>query len=155
VLCSPGHPLFAAMSEALDRDLAAAGVPGGVAGFVDPSATVSYWVHCFAFEVIGESATDQPETAHAEVVAVLEGGDDEDMGQGAPGGRLAVAPSDVLHDLTPTSGAVVEPPAPEVVEATTNWVRVNQQVAAIMEERQRRQTQAELRAAYLDEALTA
>ncbi len=118
-------------------------MPGGVAAFVDPSTTTPYGIHFFAFEVVGESGIGQPETVHAEVVAVLE---DDD-------GQSEVAPPDVLHDLTPADSAVGEPPTPEVIQAVVNWVRVNQQVAATTEERQRRQGQAALRVMYLSEAL--
>ncbi len=146
VLCSPGHPLFAALGEALDRALAAAGVPGGVAAFVDPSAREPYRIHFLTFEVVGESAAGEPSSAHAEVAAVLEDA----------GGQLAPAPPDVLHDLTPGGGTrALPPPGPDIVRPVTNWVRATGQSVATIRERERRRDQAELRARYLEEAFDA
>jgi superfamily II DNA or RNA helicase len=145
VLCSPGHPLFAALAEALDHDLEAAGLRGAAAPFIDPAAASPYRIHFLAFEVIGERAAGGPETALAELVAVIE----------EPGGVLARCPADVLHDLTPADGMAVEPPDEEAVRLVVNWVRAKVQQPATVEERRRRLDQAELRAAYLEEAFAA
>ncbi len=144
VLCSPGHPLFAAVSEGAERELVAAGVPGSAARFLDPAATSPYRIHFLTHEVVGEGAGGAVEKAYAELVAVTEEAD----------GSLALAPPDVLHDLTPADGdGEAEAPPGEVIWAVTNWARVNAQATATERERQRRLRQAELRSRYLMEAM--
>lgn len=91
VLCSPGHPLFAAVSESLDRELESARVPGAAAAFVDPSTRSDYRIHFLVYEVLGENTSGGAESAYAEMVAVIEEDDT----------TLSLAPPDVLHDLTP------------------------------------------------------
>ncbi len=145
VLCSPGHPLFAAVTEALERDLASEGVPGAAAAYVDPAASSAYRIHFLAYEVIGEGVAGEAEAAYAELVAALDDGD----------GAYRLAPPDVLHDLTPDPSAQAGPPGPDAVRAVTNWVRASLQATATSEERARRLAQAGLRSAYLTEALEA
>jgi len=143
-LCSPGHPLFAAVAEALERNLRTAGVPGGAAGFVDPATTSPYRIHLLTFDVIGESVAGSPETAHAELCAVIEEAD----------GSLTAGPPDVLHDLTPADERPVGLPEADTVRSVTNWVRGRFQLRATEEERRQRLAQAELRAGYLHESVT-
>jgi len=145
VLCSPGHPLFGAVTDALQHDMEAAGVPGGLSAFVDPATTSPYNVHFMAFQVVGESVAGNPEIAHAELAAVIEEAD----------GSLEVAPADVLHDLTPADTGKVEAPDAEVNRSVTNWVRTRVQLQATTKERERRLAQAELRSRYLTEAMGA
>jgi len=144
VLCSPGHPLFAAAAESLDRELEARGVPQSAGVFVDPATTEPYYLHLFTYEVVGEDQRGHPEPAYAEVVAVVE-----------ERNALHRAPADVLHTFTPTSGREAAPPDPEAVKAAENWVRVNVQMPRTNTERATRLAQAELRRAYLEEAMTA
>jgi superfamily II DNA or RNA helicase len=145
VLCSPGHPLFAATAEALERDLEARNVPQAAAAFIDPATSSPYQLHLFSYEVVGEQATGRPETVFAEVVAVV-----EDQGE------LHQAPADVLHTLTPAAGrddAVA--PAPADVRTAANWVRANVLMPCISSERDNRVAQAQLRSTYLSEAMAA
>lgn len=144
VLFSPGHPLFAAVTETLERNLSAAGVPLGAAPFVDPATESPYYLHLFSYEVVGEDAAGQPEPAYAEVVAVV-----EDRGE------LHRAPADVLHTLTPAPGRPTDTPTPEQVQAADRWVRAAVQHTRTNEERATRLAQADLRAAYLREAMAA
>jgi SNF2 family DNA or RNA helicase len=144
VLCSPGHVLFAATRESLERELEARGVPQSAAAFVDPAATEPYYLHLFSYEVVGENQRGNPEPAYAEVVAVV---DDHDGAHRAP--------ADILHTLTPAPGRDVQPPDPELVKAAENWVRVNVQMPRTNDERQSRVAQSELRRVYLVEAMTA
>jgi superfamily II DNA or RNA helicase len=147
VLCSPGHPLFAALTDALDRSLAAAGVPGAVAVFTDPGTVAPYWVHAFSFEVVGETPSGGPETARAELVAVVEEDD----------GELVLAPADLLHNLTlgPDELVPTSELDGETVRRVTNWVRAGVQSKATATERASRLAQAELRQAYLEQAFSA
>src|SRR5439155_25396710 len=52
VLLSPGHPLFAALSEVLTTDLEP--VQGYAAIFVDPHIIESYQVHFFEVQIVSE-----------------------------------------------------------------------------------------------------
>jgi superfamily II DNA or RNA helicase len=144
VLCSPGHPLFGAVTETLERNLSAAGAPQAAAPFVDPATTEAYYVHLFSYEVVGEDAAGNPEPAYAEVVAVV-----EDRGE------LHRAPADVLHTLTPAPGRQAEPPTPEQVQTADRWVRAHIQHDRTNSERIGRLAQAELRSNYLREAMAA
>jgi superfamily II DNA or RNA helicase len=144
VLCSPGHPLFAAVAESLNRELEARGVPQSAAVFVDPAATESYHLHLFSYEVVGEDQRGQAEPAFAEVVAVVEDRDE-----------LHRAPADVLHTLTPATGREAAMPPPEEVKTAENWVRVNIQMPQTVVEREARLEQAQLRRSYLEEAMAA
>jgi SNF2 family DNA or RNA helicase len=142
VLCSPGHPLFAALAESLDRDLEARGVPQAAAVFVDPATVEPYYLHLFSYEIVGESQHGHLEPAFAEVVAMVE-----------EHTELHRAPADVLHTLTPATGGDAVPPDPETIRAAENWVRVNVQMPRTTTERAGRLAQAELRRAYLEEAM--
>jgi superfamily II DNA or RNA helicase len=144
ILCSPGHPLFAAVAESLDRELEARGVPQSAAVFTDPATTEPYFLYLFSYEVVGEDQRGNPEPAYAEVVAVVE---DQD--------EIRRAPADVLHTLTPGSGRDATPPDPDVIKTAENWVRVNVQMPRTNIERAARLEQAELRRAYLEEAMAA
>jgi superfamily II DNA or RNA helicase len=144
ILCSPGHPLFAAVTESLDRELEARGAPQSTAVFVDPATIEPYFLHLFSYEVVGEDQRGNPELAFAEVVAAVE-----------EHGQLHRAPADILHTFTPSSGREAIPPDPDVVKAAENWVRVNVQMPRTNTERAARLEQAELRRAYLEEAMAA
>jgi superfamily II DNA or RNA helicase len=144
ILCSPGHPLFAAVAESLDRELEARGVPQSSAVFIDPATAQPYFIHLFSYEVVGEDQRGNPEPAFAEVAAVV-----EDHGQ------LHRVPADVLHTLTPATGLQANPPHPDEIKAAENWVRVHVQMTRTNTERAARLEQAELRRAYLEEAMTA
>jgi superfamily II DNA or RNA helicase len=144
-LCSPGHPLFAAVTEAMEREMELVGVPQAGAAFVDPVATKPYYVHLFAHEIVGESTHGTPEPAFAEVVAIL----DDEHG-------LEQAPADVLHTLTPAPDRQdATPPAAARIKAATDWLRVHVQMPATGVERKERLAQADLRRKYLGEAMDA
>jgi superfamily II DNA or RNA helicase len=144
-LCSPGHPLFAAVAERLAERLALSGVPGGVASFVDPQARDRYRVHFLTYDVVGE-AEARSEPAFSEVVAIVEGDD----------GKLVRLAPHVLHDLTPGgSSDVPSAVGPEEVRRVENWVRAEVQRGETERQRHDRLAQAELRSAYLQEAVRA
>ncbi len=145
VLCSPGHPLFAAVTEVLERDLTTDRVPGAAGAYIDPAAISAYRIHFLAYEVVGEGMTGEPEAAYAELVAALDDGD----------GAYQLAPPDILHDLTLDPAGLVDTPEPESVHSVTNWVRAGLQATATSQERARRLAQADLRSAYLTEAMEA
>lgn len=144
ILCSPGHPLFAAVAESLDRELEARGVPQSAAIFIDPATAQPYLLHLFSYQVVGEDQRGHPEPAFAEVVAIV----DEQ-------GQLHRAPADILHTLTPATGLQATPPDPDAIKTAENWIRVNVQMPRTNTERAARLEQAELRRSYLEEAMTA
>ena len=145
VLMGPGHPLYAAVDEALNERLAS--LRGAVAAYVDPSATRAYRLHFLEVEIRGEgTAADGPAVLHAEVVAVR-----EDMDGADP--TFSLVSADVLHDLDPldvtqddilrhrsldvAQGDILRHTDPQPV---IDFVRVGHQLAlrrAVQEERQR------------------
>ncbi|MER7750928.1 helicase-related protein [Kitasatospora sp. NPDC097643] len=143
-LCSPGHPLFAALAESLERDLTAEGVPQGAAVFIDPGTAAPYFVHLFSYQIVGEDLHGSPEQVFSEVVAVIEDHD-----------GLHRGPADVLHTLTPAAGDNVEPPSPDHIKLATDWLRVKVQLPRSSAERTNRLEHARLRATYLNEAMAA
>jgi len=146
VLCSPGHPLFGAVSDALERSLKAAGVPGSVAVFTDPSTAEGYWLHAFSYEVLGETPAGVPEACRGELVMVIVEAD----------GAMELAPADVLHNLTPGPDNALAPALDGgAVRAAANWVRAGVQAQATTDERKARLGQAELRRSYLEDAFAA
>lgn len=142
VLVSPGHPLFAATSEALLEELR--GIEQGTAPFIAPWAAEPYAIHYFTQRVHGLDLKGGPEDVYAELVAVTEG----------PDGMELIAP-DVLHDLTPADFAPrdLDPPDGDTVRRATNFVRVEVQQSVVRRRREERLAQAELRSRYLRESM--
>ena len=92
VLLGPGHPLYAAVDERLNEELA--GIVGGVAVYVDPLAEAPYRLHFFEMAICGYNKTPgEPDTLFAELVAVREDP------QASEAGRFSVVPADSLLDL--------------------------------------------------------
>ena len=145
VLLSPGHPLFAAVSELLVGQLKEADVVGASATFHDPATDFPYRIHFLTHELVAETDAGRTEPAYGELVAVIEEAD----------GRLERAPTDVLFTLTPAQALAPELPTDDQIRMATNWVRARVQSPATEEERDRRLHQAELRSRYLEEAMTA
>jgi hypothetical protein len=67
--------------------------------------------------------------------------------------ELHRASADALHTLTPATSRQAAPPDPDVVQAAENWVRVNVQMPRSSAERAARLEQADVRRAYLEEAM--
>ena len=144
VLLSPGHPLYAAASEAVTRRLG--GVEGAAAPFVAPWATEPYAIHFFSYTVSGLSTGEASEDVYAELVAVTEGED-----------GLELVPADVLHDLTPFDAAPpgLDTPVPEEVKRATDFVKLRVQHPEVQLKRRERLAQAEVRGDYLTESMGA
>jgi len=143
VLLSPGHPLYKATGEALLHKLSA--VEGAAAPFVAPWATEPYAIHFFSYLVRGLSMSAEPEEVHAELVAVTEGQE-----------GLELVAADVLHDLTPFDAAPagIDPPGPEEIKRTSDFVKLRVQHAEAEEKRVERRGQAEIRTEYLEESMS-
>ena len=65
VLLSPGHPLFAATSESLLRELGT--IEQGAAPFVAPWAIEPFAIHFFTHRVHGLDLKGEPEDVYAEL----------------------------------------------------------------------------------------
>lgn len=156
-LLSPGHPLFAALTEVLLRDLEA--IEGQHALFVDPRTTESYQVHFFEVQIISEepaaesrqegSGEVRTQVLYATLVAILE-----------RQGTKELAPADLLHDLTPlaeSQSALQEAlptlPDPKQVTALEKWVRAKVQFPLKQEQARERQRLLQIRGEYLTRML--
>jgi superfamily II DNA or RNA helicase len=143
-LLSPGHALFAAVTDVLDTRLE--GVRRGAAFFIDPQAIAPYSLHFFRVEVQGEEPGPPGHVArstlvHATITVVLEGVD----------GSLELTPPDVLHDLTPgTEGGRARPPDEDAVTRLERWVRANLQHNLARRARTAREREIAIRRTYLD-----
>ncbi len=105
VLIGPGYPLYAAVDERLNERLA--DLAGGTAVYLDVAADAPYRLYFFGIAVRSQSSRGDPQTLHAEVIAVREHPD----AAGGPKERFTVVPADSLLDLP------AHPGAPEAVGA--------------------------------------
>ncbi|GIK77426.1 MAG: helicase [Actinomycetes bacterium] len=144
VLVSPGHPLYASISEVMLEKLEA--VRGGTAPFVAPWATEPFAIHLFTFTVRGYDAHGDLENAYGELVAVTE-----------EAGEPTVIGADVLHDLTPVGLAPDDDaiPTPADIARAEDFVKVRVQHDEVQRTRTERLEQAELRRSYLVESMDA
>ncbi|MCL6546477.1 MAG: DUF3883 domain-containing protein [Bryobacteraceae bacterium] len=94
VLVGPGHPLYAAVDEKLNKQLAT--LLSGVAVFVDEMAESPYRLHFFEVTIRGQNSKGEQQTLHGELVAVRE----ELSGPPDPS-RFSMVPADCLLDLPP------------------------------------------------------
>ena len=99
VLMGPGHPLYAAVDEKLNKRLA--GLIGGICFFVDPLCIESYRVHFFEISIHGNDSKGNDVPLYGELVAVR-----EELG------HYEVIPNDILLDLAahPHPPREIEPP---------------------------------------------
>jgi hypothetical protein len=95
VLVGPGHPLYAAVDEKLNEQLAS--LAGGVAVYVDEESEVPYRLHLFEVTIRGQNSKGEQQTLHGELVAVRE----EMSGPTTGAGRFSIVPADCLLDLPP------------------------------------------------------
>jgi len=86
VLMGPGHPLYAAVDEKLNEQLAA--MIGGVSFFVDPLCREPYRIHLFEISIRGKHSKGNDAPLYGELVAVRE-----------ERGHYEVIPSDILLNL--------------------------------------------------------
>src|SRR3989442_1459131 len=149
VLLSPGHPLFAALSEVLTVDLEP--VQGNAAIFVDPRITESYQVHFFEVKFVSEEpvadnkrSTGEARTQvlYATLAAILDGQKGKEL-----------APADLLHDLTPlpedaTVYEEMEAPDPQAIVKLEQWVRVKVQFPLKQQQASERQRLLQIRREY-------
>lgn len=157
-LLSPGHPLFAALTEVLLRDLET--LQGQSAIFVDPRATEGYQVHFFEVQIIseepaaeakprGSAGGERTQVLYATLVAILE-----------RQGHKEQVSADLLHDLTPLAAqqsvmatALPALPNPQHITALEKWVRVKIQFPLKQEQARERQRLLQIRREYLAKML--
>ncbi len=93
VLVGPGHPLYAAVDEKLNEQLAP--LAGGVAVFVDQTTESPYRLHFFEVAIRGQNSKGEQQTLYGELVAVRE----ELSGPTTGSERFSIVPADCLLDL--------------------------------------------------------
>src|SRR6266446_3380811 len=152
VLLSPGHPLFAALSEVLLADLES--LKGLTAVFVDPRAGESYQAHFFEVQIVSEepvtgagrdstAGESRTQVLHATLAAILDG----------PRGK-ELAPADLLQDLPPLpEDATVEvemsAPDPQAIVALEQWLRIKVQFPLKQQQAKERQRLLHIRREYI------
>lgn len=140
-LVSPGHPLFAALSEVLENQLS--GVRGGIGLFTDPLAVEAYRLHFFVTELVGEvpmAGSYRAITQHASLCVVLETQD----------GNFEVAAPDILHDLEPIEeSSAVSPLAPATRQDLERYVQRTFQRNLLEQQRESREREINIRRDYL------
>lgn len=146
-LLSPGHPLFAAVSEVLETQLA--DDRGGIGVYMNPTSTEPYRLHFFVADLVGEQAaghTFQPLTQYAAMTVVLE----------TASGELEIAPPDALHDLDPVDGAgAANPVTPQTREWLERYVKSTVHRAMLDEQRAVREREIAIRQHYLEQTFDA
>lgn len=152
VLLSPGHPLFAALSEVLVSDLQS--VQGHAAVFADPRVAEKYQVHFFEVQIVGEepeagsrrgAGENRSQVLYATLAAILEG----------PHGK-ELAPADLLHDLTPLpegatfeEGEALAAPDAQAIVDMERWVRIKVQFPLKQQQAGERQRLLRIRREYI------
>lgn len=91
VLLGPGHPLYSAVDEKLNKRLAA--LAGSTTFFLDSAAQVPYLLHFFEISIRGQNTKGMSQALYGELVAVRE----ETAGEASE--KFSVIPADVLLDL--------------------------------------------------------
>jgi superfamily II DNA or RNA helicase len=146
-LLSPGHPLFAAVGEVLENQLA--DLRGGLAVYVNPTTQEPYRLHFFVADLIGEEPigyTYRIVTQYAAMTVILE----------TASGELENAPPDALHDLEPAEDDLeVKPVNPEIRQRLERYVKGTAQRAMLDEQRAQREREIGIRQSYLDRTFEA
>lgn len=166
-LCSPGHPLFAAIAERPDTQLFEA-ISHQAAVFIDADAEHPYRIHFFDVQVVGVGRKGEDNVLKARLCAVAED---------ATGALTLISP-DCLHDLAPVNLAqdgvidrlsvsskiseeIDNPsatkssaiPTPGEQQQVENWLKVKIQLPLMNQERSQRQRELQIRQDYLKQAM--
>jgi type II secretory pathway pseudopilin PulG len=144
-LCSPGHPLFAAVAERLDAQLSET-ISHQAAVFIDADAEHPYCIHFFDVQVGGQGRKGEDSVIKARMCAVAEDAS----------GELTLIPPDCLHDLAPAqslSNPALHPPTPAEQQRVENWLKVKIQLPLMNQERSQRQRELQIRQNYLKQAM--
>ena len=146
---SPGHCLFAAIAERLDKSLEQE-LGNRSANFIDADATSPYRVHFFRVDVRGENQRKTELTLKAKLFAVAEDG---------TSGEYSLSATDCLHNLasgdsfkvTPT----LEPLSSQEQSSIEKWLKLEVQLKMMEDVRGERQRQLQIKRDYLEKAMNA
>jgi superfamily II DNA or RNA helicase len=141
VLLGPGHPLYAAVDERLNEEVA--GALGGTAIFMDPKAVQPYRLHFFEISIKGKDSRGDDVPLYAEVVAVREEANQREL-----------VPADVLIDLVPHPSQPAEP-ANLDPQAASDFLKSTYQVEVRQRCQRERQQFAEIIREYLERSFKA
>jgi hypothetical protein len=142
---SPGHPLFGAIGERLDRQLAET-VGYRCAVFIDADTLEPYRIHFFEVQVAGQGIKGTEKAIRAKLCAVVHKNTRE----------LELISGDRLHDLAPATDKVEgipTLPTPDEQKQVENWLKVKVQLPLINAENQCRQRELQIRQDYLQQAM--
>ena len=142
---SPGHPLFAAISERLDIQLNEQ-IRTGSAIFIDADADQPYRLYFFQVQIAGQQRLGRDVVLKAQLCAIA---------QIATGELILVSP-DCLNDLAPSEISIdlaIQPPTPQEQQQAEDWLKVKVQIPMIEQERQQRQRELHIRQDYLKQAM--
>ncbi len=146
-LLSPGHPLFAAVSELIEAQLAAA--RGGIGIYYDAMAQEAYRLHFYVVELIGEEPNAggfRSLTQYASMSVVIETLD----------GRIDIASPDILHDLQPADiAAPVQSIDPVQRQKLERVVKGRIQRKLLEDQRVQREREIGIREDYLKQTFAA
>lgn len=124
---TPGHCLFGAISERLDRQLAQT-VGYQSALFLDADAFIPYSIHFFEVQIAGQDIKGKGTVIRAMMVAVAE----------KTKGDYQLISTDCLHDLIPLSpetvSSTLNPPSPDEQQALEKWLKGKVQFPLMQEE---------------------
>ncbi|HEY9807900.1 MAG TPA: helicase-related protein [Halomicronema sp.] len=146
---SPGHCLFAALAERLDRQLVEQ-VGQQTAIFTDADTKTPYRIHFFKLQIEGQTSRGEPQIFKAQLCVVAE----------QISGELNLIAADVLHDLSPVSsnfilesGEILHPLIPTEQQKLENWLKAKVQLGLMNEARSQRQRELQIRQDYLKAAM--
>ncbi|MFY7803075.1 MAG: DUF3883 domain-containing protein, partial [Limnoraphis robusta] len=146
---SPGHCLFAALAERLDRQLEEQ-VGQQTAIFTDADTDTPYRCHFFKVQIEGQTSRGEPQIFKAQLCAVAE----------QFSGELSLITADGLHDLSavsptfiPESGDILHPLTPTEQQKLESWLKVKVQLGLMTEARTQRQRELQIRQDYLKTAM--
>lgn len=145
---SPGHALFGAIAERLDRQLAQT-VGYQSALFLDADATSPYRIHFFEVQIDGQDIKGKKTIIRAQMTAVVE----------RTQGEYQFISTDCLHDLTLIEQGEIPPqltsPTSEELQKLETWVKAKVQFNLMQEESQKRKRELQIRQDYLKQAMDA
>lgn len=146
-LLSPGHPLFAAITERLEGQMNEQ-IRTKLAVFIDADANEPYRLYFFEVQVDGQHFRQGRDVVlKAQLCAITQ----------KASGELTLVSPDCLNDLAPYSESLanlaIQPPTPQEQQQVEDWLKVKVQLAMINQSRQQRSSELQIRQDYLKQAM--
>lgn len=145
---SPGHPLFGAVAERLDRQLVQT-VGYQSALFLDADTVSPYRIHFFKVQISGQDIKGHSTILRSKMLALRE----------TEAGNYELISTDCLHDFTSldakTDNHSLTSPTPEEQQKLEKWLKVKIQMKLMQEEREKRKRELQIRQDYLVKAMDA